>query len=119
MPFYIRRAGVLAQELLRLIEYPPGQHLAPDTGRDTERGKPHGAVNEGSNVPALGPATRRSHGRSSCRRRVMVLWGSVVTLLASLAGLVTLGSTYVLGDASALVFAMSLFTLICAMEARS
>ena len=50
---------------------------------------------------------------------VMVLWGSVVALLASLAGLVTLGSTYVLGDASALVFAMSLFTLICAMEARS
>ena len=49
----------------------------------------------------------------------MVLWGTVVTLLASLAGLVTLGSTYVLGDASALVFAMSLLTLICAMEARS
>ena len=49
----------------------------------------------------------------------MVLWGSVVTLLASLAGLVTLGSTYVLGDAFSLVFAMSLFTLICAMEARS
>ena len=42
----------------------------------------------------------------------MVLWGSVVALLASLAGLLTLGSTYALGDASAVVFAMSLFTLI-------
>jgi hypothetical protein len=33
----------------------------------------------------------------------MVLWGSVITLLASLAGLVTLGSTYVSGMAARVV----------------
>ena len=49
----------------------------------------------------------------------MVLWGSVVALLASLAGLVTFGSTHIIGDLAALVFVISLFTLICATEARS
>ena len=48
----------------------------------------------------------------------MVLWGSVVALAAGAAGLVTLGST-IAGDLAALVFVISLFTLICATEARS
>jgi len=52
-------------------------------------------------------------------RRVMVLWGSVAALLASVAGLVTLGSIHIVGDLAALVFVISLFTLICATEARS
>ena len=46
----------------------------------------------------------------------MVLWGSVVALLVSVAGLVTLGSTFVVGDLAALAFVISLFTLICATE---
>jgi formate hydrogenlyase subunit 4 len=49
----------------------------------------------------------------------MVLWGSVVALLASVAGLVTLGSLHLVGDLAALVFVISLFTLICATEAKS
>jgi hypothetical protein len=50
---------------------------------------------------------------------VMVLWGSLLALLASVAGLLTLGSTHILSDAWAVAFAISLFTLICAMEART
>jgi len=48
----------------------------------------------------------------------MTLWGSLFGLLASVAGLVTLGSSYFLGDVSAVAFAISLFLLICATEAR-
>jgi|1185.fasta_scaffold73370_1 hypothetical protein len=44
----------------------------------------------------------------------MVLWGSVVTLLTSLAGLVTLGSIHIVGDLAGLAFVISLFILICA-----
>jgi len=43
----------------------------------------------------------------------------VVALLASVAGLVTLGSIHIIGDLSGLAFVISLFTLICATEARS
>ena len=49
----------------------------------------------------------------------MVLWGSVVALLASVAGLVTLGSIHMVGDLAALMLAVSLFILICATEART
>ena len=49
----------------------------------------------------------------------MVLWGSVVALLASIAGLVTLGSIHIVGDLAGLAFVISLFILICATEARS
>jgi hypothetical protein len=49
----------------------------------------------------------------------MVLWGSVVALLASVAGLVTLGSIHIIGDLAGLAFVISLFTLICATEAKS
>ena len=59
------------------------------------------------------------HDRSRSRRRVMVLWGSVVALLASVAGLVTLGSIHIIGDLAGLAFVISLFTLICATEAKS
>ena len=48
----------------------------------------------------------------------MVLWGSFLALLASVVGLVTLGSSYIFGDVSAVSFAFSLFILICATEAR-
>jgi hypothetical protein len=50
---------------------------------------------------------------------VMVLWGSLLALLASVAGLATLGSSYFLGDVSAVGFVISLFVLVCATEARS
>ena len=50
---------------------------------------------------------------------VMVLLGSLLALLASAAGLVTLGSSYILGEVSAVAFAVSLFILICATEART
>jgi hypothetical protein len=49
----------------------------------------------------------------------MVLWGSVFVLLASVAGLVTLGSIHIIGDLAGLAFVISLFTLICATEAKS
>jgi len=42
-----------------------------------------------------------------------------LALLASAAGLVTLGSSYILGEVSAVAFAVSLFILICATEART
>jgi hypothetical protein len=47
----------------------------------------------------------------------MVLWGSALLLAASSAGLVMLGSTPILGELSALGFAVSLFIVICASEA--
>ena len=47
----------------------------------------------------------------------MVLWGSLLALLASVAGLVTLGSSYILGGVSAVGFVISLFVLVCATEA--
>ena len=50
---------------------------------------------------------------------VMVLLGSSLALLASAAGLVTLGSSYILGEVSAVAFAVSLFILICATEANT
>ena len=37
----------------------------------------------------------------------MVLWGSVIALLASVAGLVTLGSIRIVGDLAALTFVIS------------
>ena len=46
----------------------------------------------------------------------MVLLGSSLALLASAAGLVTLSSSYILGEVSAVAFAVSLFILICATE---
>ena len=49
----------------------------------------------------------------------MVLWGSLLALLASVAGLATLGSSYFLGDVSAVGFVISLFVLVCATEART
>ena len=49
----------------------------------------------------------------------MVLLGALLALLASAAGLVTLGSSYILGEVSAVAFAVSLFILICATEART
>ena len=49
----------------------------------------------------------------------MVLLGSFLALLASVAGLVTLGSSYILGEVSAVAFVVSLFILICAAEART
>ncbi len=49
----------------------------------------------------------------------MVLLGALLALLASVAGLVTLGSSYILGEVSAVAFAVSLFILICATEART
>ena len=47
----------------------------------------------------------------------MVLWASPLLLGASSAGLVMLGSTPILGELSALGFAVSLFIVICASEA--
>ena len=49
----------------------------------------------------------------------MVLWGSVFALLASGAGLVTLGSIHIVGDLAGVPFVISLFMLICATEART
>ena len=44
----------------------------------------------------------------------MVLWASALSLAASSAGLVMLGSNPILGELSALGFAVSLFIIICA-----
>jgi hypothetical protein len=49
----------------------------------------------------------------------MVLWASALSLAASSAGLVMLGSAPLLGELSALGFAMSLFIVICATEAQN
>jgi hypothetical protein len=49
----------------------------------------------------------------------MVLWDSVLALAASGASLLTVGSTYIIGDLVALAFATSLFIAICATEVRS
>jgi hypothetical protein len=46
----------------------------------------------------------------------MVLWASTLTLAASLASLVLVGSSPFLNDLSALGFAMSLFVVVCATE---
>ena len=54
-----------------------------------------------------------------CLRRLSWLLGSLLALLASAAGLVTLGSSYILGEVSAVAFAVSLFILVCATEART
>ena len=48
-----------------------------------------------------------------------VLWGSVLSLPASLAALLTVGSGRVLGEVLALTFAIALFLVICATEART
>ena len=48
-----------------------------------------------------------------------VLWGSIVSLAASLAALLTVGSGQVLGEVLALTFAIALFLVICATEART
>ena len=47
----------------------------------------------------------------------MVLWASALSLAASSAGLIMLGSNLILGEMSALVFAVSLFIIISASEA--
>ena len=47
----------------------------------------------------------------------MVLWASALSLAASSAGLVMLGSNPILGELSGLGFAVSLFIMICASEA--
>ena len=49
----------------------------------------------------------------------MLLWGSVLMLAASLAGLLMLGPTAIVGEITAIAFAVSLFIVICAMEARN
>ena len=49
----------------------------------------------------------------------MVLFASALLLAASSAGLVMLGSAPLLGELSALGFALSLFIVICATEARN
>jgi hypothetical protein len=49
----------------------------------------------------------------------MVLFASALLLAASAAGLVMLGSAPLLGELSALGFALSLFIVICATEARN
>jgi hypothetical protein len=49
----------------------------------------------------------------------MVLWASALSLAASSAGLVMLGSAPLLAELSALGFAMSLFIVICATEAQN
>jgi hypothetical protein len=48
-----------------------------------------------------------------------VLWGSIVSLAASLAALLTVGSGQVLGEVLALTFAIALFLVICATEGRT
>jgi hypothetical protein len=50
----------------------------------------------------------------------MILWAALVTLAASLAGILTLGPVAILGAHGILelVAAVSLFTAICATEAR-
>jgi hypothetical protein len=48
----------------------------------------------------------------------MLLWASVLMLAASSAGLFMLGSTAIVGELTAVAFAVSLFIVICAMEAR-
>ena len=47
-----------------------------------------------------------------------MLWGSLFAVSVSLAALTQFGSARVVGDLLALAFALSLFTLICATEAR-
>jgi len=47
-----------------------------------------------------------------------MLWGSLFAVSVSLAGLTLFGSIRVVGDLLALAFALSLFTAICATEAR-
>jgi hypothetical protein len=49
----------------------------------------------------------------------MLLWASVLMLAASLAGLLMLGPTAIVGEITAIAFAVSLFIVICAMEARN
>ena len=49
----------------------------------------------------------------------MMLWGSAAAFFASVAGIITVGSTYIFGELAAVAFAVSLFTLICAAEAES
>jgi hypothetical protein len=48
----------------------------------------------------------------------MLLWGSVLALGASLTGLIAFGSTQLYAELALLGFAFSLFTAICAAEAR-
>ena len=50
--------------------------------------------------------------------KVMLLWASVLMLAASLAGLLMLGPTAIVGEITAIAFAVSLLIVICAMEAR-
>jgi hypothetical protein len=49
----------------------------------------------------------------------MVLWASALSLAASSAGLVMLGSAPIVGELLALGFAISLFIVICATEAQN
>ena len=61
------------------------------------------------------------HGEPRFSQRtgnVMLLWASVLMLAASLAGLLMLGPTAIVGELTAVAFAVSLFIVICAMKAR-
>ena len=48
----------------------------------------------------------------------MLFWGSVLALAASLTGLIAFGSAQLYAELASLGFAISLFTAICAAEAR-
>ena len=48
----------------------------------------------------------------------MLLSAGILSLAASAAGVAKLGSIHLLAEASALVFALSLFLVVCAIEAR-
>lgn len=56
---------------------------------------------------------------NSINTRTIAVPMRLLALLASVAGLATLGSSYFLGDVSAVGFVISLFVLVCATEARS
>ena len=89
----------------------------PDLGKGDARGVADRDVGE---LPSgLGCSLAAGQRRPLFEALVMVLLGSLLALLASAAGLVTLGSSYILGEVSAVAFAVSLFILICATEART
>jgi len=75
-----------------------------------QRTSPKGASASRNRRPASPSLSQRTGA-------VMVLWASALLLAASSAGLVMLSSTPILGELSALGFAVSLFIVICASEA--
>ena len=88
----------------------------PDLGKGDARGVADRDVGE---LPSGLGCSLAAGQRHPLEAFVMVLLGSLLALLASAAGLVTLGSSYILGEVSAVAFAVSLFILICATEART